>query len=129
MEYITKQVIINAVQWTGKNVEEIKEFFGENKDYSFENDDLFINTLEGTMLASINDYIIKGLNGEFYPCKPDIFKKKYEIREAEDEKPVENSSFKIIFNNYNFQEEKEAYDGFWCCNCDLLLNFELIERN
>lgn len=40
---------------------------------------MFIDTLEGTMIASIGDYIIKGVNGEFYPCKPDIFKKTYEF--------------------------------------------------
>ena len=40
---------------------------------------LIIPTLEGNMLAVENDYIIKGVNGEFYPCKPDIFEKTYEI--------------------------------------------------
>lgn len=39
---------------------------------------LFIETLEGRMLASEGDYIIKGVSGEFYPCKPDIFKKTYD---------------------------------------------------
>ena len=38
-----------------------------------------IETLEGTMNASFGDYIIKGVNGEFYPCKPDIFEKTYEV--------------------------------------------------
>lgn len=37
-----------------------------------------IETLKGTMKASVGDYIIKGVNGEFYPCKPDIFAKTYE---------------------------------------------------
>jgi hypothetical protein len=37
-----------------------------------------IKTLEGTMEVSENDYIIKGIQGEFYPCKPDIFEKSYE---------------------------------------------------
>ena len=37
-----------------------------------------ISTLEGEMTASINDYIIKGIKGEFYPCKPDIFEQTYE---------------------------------------------------
>ena len=40
-----------------------------------------IPTLEGIMQANINDYIIKGVNGEFYPCKPDIFEKTYELVE------------------------------------------------
>jgi len=39
---------------------------------------IIIPTLEGDMIASTGDYIIKGVNGEFYPCKPDIFKKTYE---------------------------------------------------
>lgn len=38
----------------------------------------YIPTLEGNMKANIGDYIIKGINGEFYPCKPDIFDKTYE---------------------------------------------------
>lgn len=37
-----------------------------------------IETLEGTMIANVGDYIIKGVNGEFYPCKPDIFEQTYE---------------------------------------------------
>jgi hypothetical protein len=39
--------------------------------------ELIINTLEGTMIASKDDMIIKGVNGEFYPCKLDIFEKTY----------------------------------------------------
>lgn len=39
---------------------------------------LFVQTLEGTMIVSNNDYIIQGVNGELYPCKPDIFEKTYE---------------------------------------------------
>lgn len=37
-----------------------------------------IETLEGTMAATPGDWIIRGVNGEFYPCKPDIFEKSYE---------------------------------------------------
>ena len=40
-----------------------------------------IEILEGTMTANVGDYIIKGVNGEFYPCKPDIFEKIYELIE------------------------------------------------
>jgi hypothetical protein len=46
---------------------------GLEETYAFE-----IKTLEGYMTASYGDYIIKGVNGEFYPCKPDIFAKTYE---------------------------------------------------
>lgn len=44
---------------------------------------IFIDTLEGTMKAKPGDYVIKGVNGEFYPCKPDIFEKTYEKVEDE----------------------------------------------
>lgn len=40
--------------------------------------ELRIETLEGVMCAQVGDYIIRGVNGEFYPCKPDIFEKTYE---------------------------------------------------
>ena len=42
-----------------------------------------IKTLEGTMIAYTGDYIIRGINGEIYPCKPDIFEKTYELAESE----------------------------------------------
>ena len=42
---------------------------------------MYINTLEGNMHASFGDYIIKGIRGEFYPCKPDIFEASYELAE------------------------------------------------
>ncbi len=43
-----------------------------------------IKTLEGTMRANLGDYIIRGVNGEIYPCKPDIFEKTYELVESEE---------------------------------------------
>ena len=45
------------------------------------NSGFHIPTLEGHMKASFGDYIIKGVNGQFYPCKPDIFAKTYDIVE------------------------------------------------
>lgn len=53
-------------------------YFGEFEDMPGE---LFVKTLEGDMHANVGDYIIKGVNGELYPCKPDIFEKTYEIVE------------------------------------------------
>lgn len=88
-KYKTKPCEIEAIQWTG-NTTEIKEFCGSACTYEVEDsawkagkgiphEKLIIHTLEGDMDASRNDYIIKGLRGEFYPCKPDVFKKKYEL--------------------------------------------------
>lgn len=84
MKVRKKPVEVEAVQWTGLNLEEIKAFVGESLIYTREvgkgKPRLFmkIKTLEGDMLTSEGDYIIKGISGEFYPCKPDIFKATYE---------------------------------------------------
>lgn len=75
--YKTKPCEIEAIQWTGKNIIELLDW-GQGQILWNDVDDLFIDTLEGRMKADINDYIIKGLRGEFYPCKPDVFEKKYE---------------------------------------------------
>lgn len=89
MKYRKKPVIIEAVQWTGLNLEEIKSFVGESLEYEIYDAawragagapmmDINIKTLEGKMQVSKDDYIIKGIQGEFYPCKPDIFEATYE---------------------------------------------------
>lgn len=79
-KYVKKPVVIEAIRWTGNNIEELEEFALNENDidlFSF-GATLEIKTLEGVMTVSDGDYIIKGVNGEFYPCKPDIFKKTYE---------------------------------------------------
>lgn len=77
-QYRKKPVIISAVQWTGYNLDEIAEFMpGPILGRAFDAS-ILINTLEGEMEAKPSDYIIKGIKGEFYPCKPDIFEASYE---------------------------------------------------
>ena len=81
-KYRKKPVVIEAVQWTGKNLNEIFEFIPiEYLDAHTIEGSLEIHTLEGTIIASINDWIIKGVQGEFYPIKPDIFEETYELVE------------------------------------------------
>ena len=89
-KYRKKPVVVEAIQWTGSNLEEIRNFVGS--DLIEECVELFdikrtlkemlvdiaIDTLEGTMRVDYGDYIIKGVQGEFYPCKPDIFEQTYE---------------------------------------------------
>ena len=75
-KYRKKPVTIEAIQWNGENLSKIDEFT-ESKVKNHESV-LIIPTLEGDMEVSIGDYIIKGVNGEFYPCKPNIFAKTYE---------------------------------------------------
>jgi len=77
-KFVKKPVIIEAIQWTGNNSLDVVEFCeGPERKYTFKGDALFIHTLEGSMRASVNDYIIKGVDNEFYPCKPQIFEKTY----------------------------------------------------
>ena len=95
-KYRKKPVVIEAIQLKEGNILEIESFI-EGKEIKLESrmeiekfdeyENIVrrkgrkINTLEGVMTASVGDYIIKGINGEFYPCKPDIFEKTYEIVE------------------------------------------------
>ena len=76
--YRKKPVVIEAIQWTGCNFVDVERFVGEFSQQSEFTGDLLIKTLEGIMRASAGDYIIKGVKGEFYPCKPDIFEQTYE---------------------------------------------------
>lgn len=88
MKYKKKPVVVEAVQWTGENHEEIRNFCKRDAFFTPAVQDteghtakwsLAIDTLEGVMYAEIGDYIIKGVNGEFYPCKPNVFAKTYEV--------------------------------------------------
>lgn len=77
--YRKKPVVIQAVQWTGENNVEILQFCSNCYiTSSGKTKDLVITTLEGDMSASTGDYIIKGVKGEFYPCREDIFDLTYE---------------------------------------------------
>ena len=77
--YKTKPVNITAVEWNGdKDVFDYLQNWSNGIIYRESRNVLRINTLEGVMEAYIGDFIIKGLRGEFYPCKPDVFEKKYE---------------------------------------------------
>lgn len=85
-----KPVVIEAIQFNNLNRDEISNFVGQELELKIESESAYIAgegaptssltipTLEGDMKAMVGDWIIKGVNGEFYPCKPDIFQKTYE---------------------------------------------------
>ena len=76
-----KPIVIEAVQWKGDNFLEILKLSAESgRDImqDFVGDCLTITTLEGDMTANLNDWIIKGVRGEVYPCKPGIFAETYD---------------------------------------------------
>lgn len=81
-KYRKKPVVIEAVQWDGSNKVEIQLFMNKYLDEYSRRKELIIPTLEGKHIASLGDFIIKGVHGEFYPCKPDIFAKTYELEDV-----------------------------------------------
>ena len=80
--YVKKPVVVQAVEYNGANKEEIEAFVGKKLDTRYteikEPLELKIPTLEGDMKAVAGDWIIKGVKGEYYLCKPDIFKNSYD---------------------------------------------------
>jgi hypothetical protein len=78
-KYRKKPVVIEAVKWTGRNGAEVNQFLSyPAADWRVDGDDILIDTLEGTMAARPGDYILRGVQGEVYPCKPDIFEATYD---------------------------------------------------
>lgn len=93
MRFIKKPVAIEAIQLQQDNIFQVTEFIDGKKPNTMSdmaqdkwqdyvqlvraNEGITIKTLEGEMMADFGDYIIKGVKGEFYPCKPDIFKLTY----------------------------------------------------
>ena len=78
MKYRKKPVVISALQYDGENFDKINYFMdGTLRSHPIHGSPL-INTLEGDHLVSKGDFIIRGVHGEYYSCKPDIFEKTYE---------------------------------------------------
>lgn len=92
LRFTKKPVTIEAIQWTGKNLREVITFTDGPPDTRSHHagmaweayadlvarDGLKIYTLEGKMLANVGDWIIRGVKGEMYPCKDEIFRMTYE---------------------------------------------------
>lgn len=77
-KYVKKPIPITAIQWTGDNKAELLEFTNGTCKFAVVSPAIYIPTLEGNMMANVGDYIIRGVEGEFYPCRQDIFEKTYE---------------------------------------------------
>lgn len=83
MKWRKKPVVIDAMQYFSSTpmYDIVRNFAGlpaDDKTFIRQGESLLIDTLEGTMVALPGDYIIKGVKGEFYSCKPDIFRMTYE---------------------------------------------------
>ncbi len=73
-----KPVVVEAIRWTGRNADEVLRFMCPDIPEDAMAFSETVKTLEGEMHVSKGDWVIKGIKGEFYPCKPDIFEATYE---------------------------------------------------
>ena len=114
-KYIKKPVEIEAVQWNGEITQDLLDLIKDNKrdcEIDSNNRTVAIKTLEGVMTANAGDFIIKGVKGELYPCKPDIFEATYEIsqnREIERIKKLDAEKMAEFLTDF---------DCFRCCEHD-----------
>lgn len=84
LHYRKKPYVIEAMQLNLNNRDKIIDFGEGNITLTWRDGYLegaYVNTLEGGIYATYGDYIIKGVDGEFYPCKPSVFEKTYELVE------------------------------------------------
>lgn len=86
-QYRKKPVVIEAQQLTRESFDDVYNWIEDNGGYTNDGTSeqecyIGIETLEGDMSARNGDYIIRGVQGEFYPCKPDIFEETYELVEG-----------------------------------------------
>ena len=115
MQYRKKPVVIEAIVWNN-NFEEIFNFMDADNNLGivgYEGDILQVRTLEGIHNAQIGDYIIKGVKGEFYPCKPDIFEMTYELASTLPQQEISDEEIeKEIKSRY---ETPHYNSGFMDC--------------
>ena len=107
MKYVKKPVVIDAMQYVGQqDLSELK-IWVETFDVEFRtyfnadanSDILSINTLEGTMSVSIGDFVIRGVKGEFYACKPDVFEMTYDKILGENLPEIYDNQIKVTPEN------------------------------
>ena len=106
-KFVKKPVVIEAIQYDGANITEIETFVRGKLPTIMTSDlgaQLVISTLEGDMKVTKGDYVIKGIKGEFYPCKPDIFKSTYNV--IEDNNGILSEGEKRVRTNFNVSSLK-----------------------
>lgn len=82
MKVRKKPVVVDAMRYTGDNFLDVMKWaegLAGPKGWSVSSRQLTIDTLEGSMCADVGDWIICGVKQEFYPCKPDVFERTYEL--------------------------------------------------
>lgn len=96
LNVVKRPIPVQAVQWTGSNFPEIKEFTGQKARLSeYESEAIFVDSLEGSVRGTIGDYIMRGIKGEFYICEKSIFEESYRSADIEPE---------YVFKGRNIEE-------------------------
>ena len=106
-KFVKKPVVVEAIQYNGINITEVESFVGAKLPtvwLSVEETQLILSTLEGDMKVSKGDYVIKGVKGEFYPCKPDIFKQSYNM--VEENNGILTEGEKRVRTTFNVSSSK-----------------------
>ena len=122
-QYRKKQVVVNA--WPAKEIsffavndwskmpKEINDVYEKGGWVFLTNGEINIPTLEGTMKANKDDMIIQGVNGEFYPCKQDIFEKTYELfKQEEQQKKTDDFKSRLIEEQKQLEEKLTKLNDF-----------------
>lgn len=81
MKYVKKPILIEAIQIKRDNIPELIKFSHGDFEYIDGSSYCMVNTLEGTMQCHFGDYLVKGIHGEFYACKKEVFEESYELVE------------------------------------------------
>jgi len=115
MKYRKKPVVIDAVElkFSTDSQDEIIQWSNNTIQKGLDGG-LRIPTLEGIMVANTGDYIIKGVKGEYYPCKPDIFKMTYEIASTSSQTEIEFAATNawVEFNKKDSDDSESFYKGW-----------------
>ena len=107
-KYVKKPIVVEAVQYNGNNVQEILNFCGGTAVVGTLNE-ITIKTLEGPLHVSDGDFIIKGVEGEFYPFKQDIFEKTYDV--VEDGVRLQTFGEKAVGITFNPSSSDEVHEA------------------
>ena len=138
-KYRKKPVVIEAIQYTGNNIVEIIKFMQEgangNKSrylrylrYNAKKGEYFILTPEGKYKLTEGDYIVKGVKGEFYPCKPDIFEMTYEEVQNVEGKRMSNIDYLRSEIKKLWKLHKELTDKIESLECQLAIELDKEEQ-
>lgn len=138
--FTKKPVIVSAICWTGKNLREVITFTdGPPETRTFhagmawsvyedlvERNGLKIYTLEGKMLANVGDWIIRGVRGEFYPCKPDIFADTYELASAPVAGEAQKPTLYQARTRPAWRPEERAWSKWEDCTAEQAADYERV---